>query len=267
MLENSVTIVLAILSLVCVYLIWENFKQSSKIRYLESSIHETIQTVQGLVNNSLCLPPPRNNYHPEPVKQSLTAQSLQQSTSSKLKDIKEEQQEENELHEDHEEQSEEEPFKMSDELKEKINNLTFNEAESDDEQIEELSFNGDDDDNDCDVECQDLPDDMTDTFNEPEDMVDTLNESKEVEMVKQESEPEQKQESEPEPTPTPVSAPEEVKKVEESQEALSDDYIKNPTLLNEMSLKELREIAEKRNLGYRGTKEQLIMKIKRDISS
>ena len=95
MLENSVTIVLAILSLVCVYLIWENFKQSSKIRYLESSIHETIQTVQGLVNNSLCLPPPRNNYHPEPVKQSLTAQSLQQSTSSqstssKLKDIKEE---------------------------------------------------------------------------------------------------------------------------------------------------------------------------------
>jgi hypothetical protein len=98
-------------------------------------------------------------------------------------------------------------------------------------------------------------------------MVDTLNESKEVEMVKQVSEPEQKQESVLEPTPTPVSAPEEVKKVEENQEVLSDDYIKNPNLLNEMSLKELREIAEKRNLGYRGTKEQLIMKIKRDISS
>ena len=260
MLENSVTIVLAILSLVCVYLIWENFKQSSKIRYLESSIHETIQTVQGLVNNSLCLPPPRNNYHPEPVKQSLTAQSLQQSSSqstpSKLKDIIEEQQEVHEDHEDYEEQSEEEPFEMSDELKEKINNLTFNEAESDDEQIEELSFNGDDDadnDNDCDVECQDLPDDMTDTLNEPE----------EVEEI---------HEVEPTPTPAPVPepthAPVEVKKVEEeSQVTSSDDYITNTNLLNEMSLKELREIAEKRNLGYRGTKEQLIMKIKRDISS
>jgi hypothetical protein len=51
------------------------------------------------------------------------------------------------------------------------------------------------------------------------------------------------------------------------EESQSDDYIKNPNLLTEMSLKELREIAEKRNLGYRGTKEQLIMKIKRDISS
>lgn len=261
MLENSVTIVLAILSLVCVYLIWENFKQSSKIRYLESSIHETIQTVQGLVNNSLCLPPPRNNYHPEPVKQSLTAQSLQQSSSqptpSKLKDIKEEHehQEDHEEHQEHDEQSEEEPFEMSDELKEKINNLTFNQVESDDEQIEELSFNGDNDnDNECDVECQDLPDDMTDTLNEPEEP----QEVEEVEEVKQ------VKTVEPEPTPSPI----EVKKVEEeSQEALSDDYIKNTNLLNEMSLKELREIAEKRNLGYRGTKEQLIMKIKRDISS
>lgn len=256
MLENSVTIVLAILSLVCVYLIWENFKQSSKIRYLESSIHETIQTVQGLVNNSLCLPPPRNNYHPEPVKQSLTAQSLQQSstqptqpTLSKLKDIKEECEEHKEQDHEEYEQSEDEPFEMSDELKEKINNLTFNQAESDDEQIEELSFNGDNDnDNDCDVECQDLPDDMTDTLNEPEEV-------QEVEEVKT---------VEPEPTPAPV----EEKTVEkESQEAPSDDYIKNLNLLNEMTLKELREIAEKRNLGYRGTKEQLIMKIKRDISS
>jgi hypothetical protein len=262
MLENSVTIVLAILSLVCVYLIWENFKQSSKIRYLESSIHETIQTVQGLVNNSLCLPPPRTNYHPEPVKQSLTAQSLQQSSSqstpSKLKDIKEDH-EHQEEHEEHEEQSEEEPFEMSDELKEKINNLTFNQDESDDEQIEELSFNGDND-NECDVECQDLPDDMTDTLNEPE-------EPEEVEEPQKVEEPEKVKEVktvEPEPT----SAPIEVKKVEEESQATpSDDYITNTHLLNEMSLKELREIAEKRNLGYRGTKEQLIMKIKRDISS
>jgi hypothetical protein len=248
MLENSVTIVLAILSLVCVYLIWENFKQSSKIRYLESSIHETIQTVQGLVNNSLCLPPPRTNYHPEPVKQSLTAQSLQQSTPSKLTDIKEEQ--EHQEDQEHNEQSEEEPFEMSDELKEKINNLTFNQAESDDEQIEELSFNGD-------VECEDLPDDMTDTLNEPQD----VEEVEEPQDVEEPEEVEKIQEVEPEPT----SAPVEVKKVKE--ESQSDDYIKNSNLLNEMSLKELREIAEKRNLGYRGTKEQLIMKIKRDISS
>lgn len=261
MLENSVTIVLAILSLVCVYLIWENFKQSSKIRYLESSIHETIQTVQGLVNNSLCLPPPRTNYHPEPVKQSLTAQSLQQSTSSKLNDIKEEQEhQEDQEDQEHNEQSEEEPFEMSDELKEKINNLTFNQAESDDEQIEELSFNGD-------VECEDLPDDMTDTLNEPEDL-EEVGKPQDVEEV---GEPQKVEEVEAvkevktvEPEPTPTSAPIEVKKVEEE---ISDDYIKNTNLLNEMSLKELREIAEKRNLGYRGTKEQLIMKIKRDISS
>ncbi len=53
MLNNTVAIALAIISLVCLYLIWQNFKQAAKIRYLEASIHETVQTVQGLVNNSL----------------------------------------------------------------------------------------------------------------------------------------------------------------------------------------------------------------------
>ena len=97
MLNNSITIGLAVISLVCIYLIWENFKQSAKLRYLESSIHETIQTVQGLVNNSLTLPPlsrneANHNYHPEhmpmrnniphPLQSPQQSQSLQHKTSS-----------------------------------------------------------------------------------------------------------------------------------------------------------------------------------------
>jgi hypothetical protein len=246
MLENSVTIVLAILSLVCVYLIWENFKQSSKIRYLESSIHETIQTVQGLVNNSLCLPAPRNNYHPEPVKPPQPQPQPQPRTEQK---------------QEQQEQLEEEPFEMSDELKEKINNLTFNDEEED-EHIEELSFDGDGD-NVVDVECEDLPDELTEMVEDVKpEVVEVVEKVEEVEEVKPEVVEVVEKVEEVEEV-----KPEVVEVVEEVEEETSDDYIKNPNLLNEMSLKTLREIAEKRNLGHRGSKEQLITKIRRDISN
>ncbi len=251
MLENSVTIVLAILSLVCVYLIWENFKQSSKIRYLESSIHETIQTVQGLVNNSLCLPAPRNNYHPEPVK----PPQLQPQPQPR-----------NEQKQEQQEQLEEEPFEMSDELKEKINNLTFNDEEED-EHIEELSFDGDGDNEDMnvvDVECEDLPDELTEMVEDVKPEVVEIEEVK-PEIVEVKPEIVEVVEKVEEVKPEVVEVVEEVKP--EVEEETSDDYIKNPNLLNEMSLKTLREIAEKRNLGHRGSKEQLITKIRRDISN
>jgi septum formation topological specificity factor MinE len=250
MLENSVTIVLAILSLVCVYLIWENFKQSSKIRYLESSIHETIQTVQGLVNNSLCLPAPRNNYHPEPVKPPQPQPQPQPRTEQK---------------QEQQEQLEEEPFEMSDELKEKINNLTFNDEEED-EHIEELSFDGDGDMNVVDVECEDLPDELTEMVEEVKpEVVEVVEKVEEVKPEVVEVEEVKPEVVEVEKVKPEVVEAEEVKP--EVEEETSDDYIKNPNLLNEMSLKTLREIAEKRNLGHRGSKEQLITKIRRDISN
>ena len=80
MLNNSLVIGLAIISLVCVYLIWEHFKMSAKLKYLEMSIHETVQTVQGLVNNNLCLPPRQEmQHHPPQYQQSQQHQQSQQS--------------------------------------------------------------------------------------------------------------------------------------------------------------------------------------------
>jgi hypothetical protein len=63
---------------------------------------------------------------------------------------------------------------------------------------------------------------------------------------------------------TKEEAKEEQKK--EPKEEHNEDYLTNVELLNGMSLKQLRDISEKYNLGSRGSKEQLLAKIKRNIA-
>ena len=64
MINNSIVIALAIISVVCVYLIWENFKIRSKMKYLEASVHETVQTVQAMINTPFQHPPIQQEQHP-----------------------------------------------------------------------------------------------------------------------------------------------------------------------------------------------------------
>jgi hypothetical protein len=275
MLNNSITIGLAVISLVCIYLIWENFRQSAKLRYLESSIHETVQTVQGLINNSLTLPPmsrneANHNYHPEPIRGNINPSMInknnsnsnttvpipvaspQLSTSEKkaMEKLSEDIDLESVTEEVDNEIQELEPLVMTEELKTKIDSLHFSEPngtehhnhedseDSGDDGVEELEehidieeFDESVNDNNIDsienVEITELPDEIN---------------TNTVEEVEGEGE-------------------EEV-----VEDEVVENYVKNPNLLNDMSLKELREIAEKHNLGHRGTKEQLITKIKRNIN-
>jgi hypothetical protein len=294
MLNNSITIGLAIISLVCVYLIWESFKQSAKIRYLESSIHETIQTVQGLVNNSLALPPlqrndANHNYHPAPINniiknntqdqvQTKEKQSVSSSEKQAVDNLFENDELESVTEEVENDNQDLEPFEMTEELKSKINNLTFNEPENtesedgeemeevedienieDVEEMEEYQSEGMEDMNEVenvenieDIDDIENIDDIQDISEVKDNIVETPKEV-EVSEVNQEKSVEVQE------------LPEDDHQSSESTESGDEDYIKNPNLLNGMSLKELREIAEKQNLGYRGTKEQLITKIKRNI--
>jgi len=195
MLNNSLVIGLAIISLVCVYLIWEHFKMAAKLKYLEMSIHETVQTVQGLVNNNLCLPPRHETQqqshpqqpqpqqsHPQQPQQQPQSQPQQQSQPQSQQQEQKKQtegldisklagglfqsgggvfqniltnlmssleQNENETeNDDIEEISDDnddleeveiEPLEITEELKEQIDSLTFNEPEEHHESnIEEL---------------------------------------------------------------------------------------------------------------------------------
>ncbi len=286
MLNNSITIGLAVISLVCIYLIWENFKQSAKLRYLESSIHETIQTVQGLVNNSLTLPPlPRNeanhNYHPESmlmrnnIPQPVQSPQVQHKTSSlslsEKKAVDSIQRSQVSVEDDLESVTEKvgkpeelEPLEITEELKTQIDNLTFIEPEQvediediedieDMEDMEEFEYNedGDKSESESDNESMNGIEEIKDLkdLNEVTDINDVVEVVKTVEAVEAEE----------------VKDIKEVEPVKET-ESSEGKYIKNPALLNEMSLKELREIAEKHNLGHRGTKEQLVTKIKRNLT-
>ncbi len=284
MLNNSITIGLAVISLVCIYLIWENFRQSAKLRYLESSIHETVQTVQGLINNSLTLPPmsrneANHNYHPEPIRGNINPSMMnrnnsnttvpvpvpvtspQLSTSEKkaMEKLSEDIDLESVTEEVDNQIQELEPLVMTEELKNKIDNLHFSEPngtehtnhedgedsegdDSGDDGVEELEehidieeFDESVNDNNIDsienVEITELPDEIN---------------TNTVEEVDGEGEGEGEEEV--------------------VEDEVVENYVKNPNLLNDMSLKELREIAEKHNLGHRGTKEQLITKIKRNIN-
>ena len=308
MLNNYVTIGLAIISLICIYLIWENFKQSAKIRYLEASIHETIQTVQGLVNNSLSLPPlPRNenhNYHPAQVNHSMSSapnynnnnnsnnnnnnnnsnKNNSSSVEARNTNIKKELFE-NDLESVTDEVENDvgilEPLELTNELKDKINNLVFidgdesdnesNQEQSNIESNEESQEEMEDDLNNLEYDDEEKPSSPVE-IEELEDLEDLTNEIQmenvNIQESKQESQEELKQESQEELNENifddHLSNLEEVK--ETQQESTTEDYIKNPELLNGMSLKQLKDIAEKYNLGVRGGKEQLLTKIKRNIT-
>ena len=328
MLNNTVAIALAIISLVCLYLIWQNFKQTAKIRYLEASIHETVQTVQGLVNNSLGY----NNIQqqkdfqqmPQHPPQMLSQQSSTSSTSSQASQAPQQQTPKSQEQSKSTEQTQQvpqiggmfgsllnnligknslfnmqpmngsenddendgdieeiddeingdieeiEPLEINDELKEQINNLEFKEPE--DGQVE----------TEQETEEAEAEEAEQETEEEAEEEVEELNienletgdlESvsgdfdehiglEEVSMVesteaKDEAKDEAKEESKEE-------AKDEQKK--ESKEEHNEDYLTNVELLNGMALKQLRDIAEKYNLGSRGSKEQLLAKIKRNIA-
>ena len=316
MLNNYVTIGLAIISLVCVYLIWENFKQSSKIRYLEASIHETIQTVQGLVNNSLSLPPlPRNenhNYHPTPINNSMSSvqnnnnknnsNNFNNNNSNNLNvnssnvEARNTNVEKELFENDLESVTDEvendvgtlEPLELTNELKDKINNLVFvdgeettdNESnhESEDEKEEE---DEEEDDEEMEDDLNNLEYDDEEKEKQPSSPVEIeeLEDfSNEIQMenidVQEEQKTEEKEENqkvqevvkdEENIFDDHLSNLEEVKETQK-ESTTTEDYIKNPELLNGMSLKQLKDIAEKYNLGVRGGKEQLLTKIKRNIT-
>ena len=304
MLNNYVTIGLAIISLICIYLIWENFKQSAKIRYLEASIHETIQTVQGLVNNSLSLPPlPRNenhNYHPVPVNNSMSSapnynnnnnisnkNNFNSSSVESRNTNIEKELFENDLESVTDEVENDvgtlEPLELTNELKDKINNLVFidgdesdnesNQEESQEESQEEME----DDLNNLEYDDEEKPSSPVE-IEELEDFTNKIQmENIDVKEEKQESNESQEELNEvfKEELHEDIKDDENIfddhlsnlEEVKETQkEETTEDYIKNPELLNVMSLKQLKDIAEKYNLGVRGGKEQLLTKIKRNIT-
>ena len=308
MLNNYVTIGLAIISLVCVYLIWENFKQSAKIRYLEASIHETIQTVQGLVNNSLSLPPlPRNenhNYHPTPINNSMSSVqnnnnknnsnnfnnnnsnnvNINSSNVEPRNTNVEKELFENDLESVTDEVENDvatlEPLELTNELKDKINNLVFVDGEesTDNESNHESEEDEEDEENEMKDDLNNLEYDDEEKEKQPSSPVEIeeLEDfSNEIQMENIDVQPEQKtykkQENQEDVKDEEnifddhLSHLEEVKETQKESTS-TEDYIKNPELLNGMSLKQLKDIAEKYNLGVRGGKEQLLTKIKRNIT-
>ncbi len=277
MLNNSITIGLAVISLVCIYLIWENFRQSAKLRYLESSIHETVQTVQGLINNSLTLPPmsrneANHNYHPEPIRGNINPSMMnrnnsnttvpvpvpvtspQLSTSEKkaMEKLSEDIDLESVTEEVDNQIQELEPLVMTEELKNKIDNLHFSEPNGTEHTNHEdgEDSEGDDSGDDGVEELEEHID--IEEFDESvnDNNIDSIENVEITEL----------------PDEINTNTVEEVDGEGEGEGEVVENYVKNPNLLNDMSLKELREIAEKHNLGHRGTKEQLITKIKRNIN-
>jgi hypothetical protein len=314
MISNSVTIGLAVISLVCVYLLWENFKMTSKLRYLESSIHETVQTVQSLVNNSICLPPrhPESiNAKPETVPQQSTQppqyqpsrQQQQQQQPQQISppskstteppannifgnligslfknnplinmmnldnigeehiegeddDMEDGDMEDGDMEDGEYDEDEEgiEPLEMSDELKNQINSLEFTEGETGElEEVKEETKEVDD-------EIEELKLDDVETIEPVEsketfEIEDTLNQDA--------------QETKEEHVEKEVDEVEEIKNetTEETDDVEKRDnsYEETPELLNHMTVKQLQDIAEKYKLGKRGTKEQLLTKIKRNL--
>jgi hypothetical protein len=357
MLNNSVVIGLAIISVVCVYLIWENFKMSSKLKHIESAVNESIQIVQGLVNNPICMPPQPNNLShplhqhieqqshnnsqkiqqqtPQQPAQQPQAQEIQQSGKKETNPLNqmmggsgglfqnifsniikaveqnggafEEFDENMEMEMETDESSTEEdgkiqeieeiePLEMTDELKEQINNLTFNEPKSDDfSDIDNL---------DLEEVTEDTP--AAEPVVEVEEVkaAEPVVEAEEVKAVEPVVEVEEVKAAEPvvetqevkaaEPVVEaqevkavePVVEAQEVKAKEDDLTSMIDDideigdidmgsseagshdidaYLTNPDLLAYLPLKQLQEIAEKNKLGKRGSKEQLITRIKRNM--
>jgi len=315
MLNNYVTIGLAIISLVCIYLIWENFKQSAKIRYLEASIHETIQTVQGLVNNSLSLPPlhrnENHNYHPTHINNSMSSTQNNNNNNNNNNVSKnnsnnvninssnveprntnvEKELFENDLESVTDEVENDvstlEPLELTNELKDKINNLVFVDGEetTDNESNQEDEMEEMEDEEDKDEEEEEM-EDLNNLEYDDEEKPSTQVEIEELEDFTNEIQmenvdinlnlKEEKQEVQEQPLQEVVKDEENIfddhlsnlEEVKETQKesTTTEDYIKNPELLNGMSLKQLKDIAEKYNLGVRGGKEQLLTKIKRNIT-
>jgi hypothetical protein len=297
---------LAIISLVCVYLLWENFKMTSKLRYLESSIHETVQTVQSLVNNSVCLPPrPKEveQIKPQTVAQPVqTPQSKTQTGSpvkeeinttessskpqipqnnifgnilgsllqnnpliSMMSNLGQEQEpvdddeeyneddendEESEIEEIFDDENEDEkekeepiePLEMSDELKNQINSLEF-----------------------ADGEIVELKEEDEEATQQPEETfeIEGIEELEGLEGLENFDETISKEvNNEHHEHHEDVLTTQEH---DESSEKKDESYEETPELLNHMTVKQLQDIAEKYKLGKRGTKEQLLTKIKRTL--
>jgi hypothetical protein len=327
MLNNSLVIGLAIISLVCVYLIWEHFKMSAKLKYLEMSIHETVQTVQGLVNNNLCLPPQHQQsqqhhpFHtqqqqphqpqqpqqsPQPQHQQQPPQEQQQKKEiegidiSKLagglfqsgggvfqniltnlmssmeqsvnegnedEDVDDEENDEmneniSEYESDNDNEIQEieigeiEPLEITEELKEQIDNLTFNEPEEQEHQ-EELNVEDF-------GELEEVNDKKEEVEFDNVSEIEELGDIKFDDMVGIDINQDMKGYSEMEnengiETETETETETEREITNETKDNLG------PEELNHMTLKQLQDIAEKLKLGKRGTKEQLITRIKRSM--
>ena len=345
MLNNTVAIALAIISLVCLYLIWQNFKQTAKIRYLEASIHETVQTVQGLVNNSLGYDNIQQQKDfqqvPQHPPQMLSQQSSSQSSAQATQPVQAPQQQTSTQQKDQSKQTDQipqipqiggmfgsllnnligknslfnmqpmngienddendgdieeiddeidgdieeiEPLEINDELKEQINNLEFKEPEDgqvdtkketkDDEDAEQETEETEETESEQEVEELNIENLETGDLESVSGDFDDHIGLEEVSMVestepKEESKTEPKEESKTEAKDEPKEETKEEQQKEhkeEHKEEHNEDYLTNAELLNGMSLKQLRDIAEKYNLGSRGSKEQLLAKIKRNIS-
>jgi hypothetical protein len=305
MINNSIVIALAIISVVCVYLIWENFKIRSKMKYLEASVHETIQTVQAMINTPFQHPPLQQQYsqpHPHPQVPPKQEQSQPQQQQSHQQSQPEQQQEnkmmgggflqniisnimktveqaapmfdngdlesvtdESTTEEDNKIE-ELEPLDITEELKKEINDLTFTEAEEKIEDLEDVDFEPKIEELEDDENIEDLEDIDVDNF---ESKIEELEDEVKVEEVKVE-------EVKVEEVKVEEVKVEEVKEDEmindiedlgdlEMSNEDADSYLTNPDVLGYLSLKQLQDIAEKNKLGKRGTKEQLITRIKRNM--
>ena len=313
MINNSIVIALAIISVVCVYLIWENFKIRSKMKYLESSVHETIQTVQAMINTPFQHPPlqqqPHPHHHqvtPKQEQQQPQQQSHQQSQSEQPQENKmmgggflqniisnimktveqaapmfdncdlESVTDESTTEEDNKIEDIE-PLDITEELKKEINDLTF----AEDEDVEEDNFEPkieelEDDENIEDLEevevnmedVEDLEDVDVDNF---EPKIEELEEvTTQVEEVTPQVEEVTPQVEKVTPQVEEIKEDEMMNDIEdigdlEMSNEDADSYLTNPDVLGYLSLKQLQDIAEKNKLGKRGTKEQLITRIKRNM--
>jgi hypothetical protein len=284
---------------------------SSKVKYLEASIHETVQTVQGLINNSMCLPPNNNQLHEQqqtqqqqqqqqqtPQQQTPQQQTPQQQTpqppayQSEQKEkasvtpqfggnflqnifsniIKVVEQtgsaqqnsenengnsEEDEEYDDEEYEDEIEPLEITDELKEQIDSLQFSEPEQETEKNTELTefedFNID--------ELEEVAKEVSEEVKEAE--AEVVEEAKVVEEVKEVEVAEDVNRNID--LMNEIEELGEIDEIDIENEIKKEPFLNNPEMLNNMTVKQLQDIAEKFNLGKRGSKDQLITKIKRNI--
>ncbi len=308
MINNSIVVALAIISVVCVYLMWENFKIRSKVKYLEASIHETVQTVQAMINSPFQHPPlqshQQQHQQPQPQTQPQAQPQPQPQTQPQEQSQpqpQQEQKQENKMTgggagffqniisnimktveqaspmfencdiesltdesttEDDNKIEEIEPLDITDELKKEINDLTFADVEEDnfEPKIEELV----DEENVEDLEeVENLEEVDVDNF-EPkiEELEDVTTQVEEVTTQEEETtiQVEEVKVKEDEM----MNDIEDIGDLEMSTED-PDTYLTNPDVLGYLTLKQLQDIAEKNKLGKRGTKEQLITRIKRNM--